>query len=132
MKEDVCKKRTIYAGEREIQLKCPICGCDKFYNRKTLLNTAAMTYLSMDWADGEATNYICRDCSYIIWFYKDVQSLENKNGKVDMIKVFEEKFSNYDDQKLRKIAKSGTYHPSAIQAARNLLKKRGASIDIDE
>lgn len=131
MKADVCKKRTIFVGEREIELKCPVCGCEEFYDKKTLLNTAGMTYLSLDWADGEATNYICRDCSYIIWFYKDVQSLENKNGKVDMIKVFEEKFSDYDDQKLRKIAKSGNYHPSAIEAARNLLKKRGASIDIE-
>lgn len=130
MKTEVCKKRTIYVGEREIELKCPICGCDEFYYKKTLLNTAGLTFLGVDWADGEATNYICRDCSHIVWFYKDVQSLENKNGKLDMTKVFEEQFAGYDDRRLQRIVKSGSYHPDAVQAARNLLKRRGASIDI--
>lgn len=45
MKEKIFSKRIIYVGEQEIQLKCPVCGCEEFYDRATLLNTAGMTYL---------------------------------------------------------------------------------------
>ena len=56
MKEKNFSKRIIYAGDREMQLRCPICGCEEFYDRKSLLNTAGMTYLGLDWANDEATN----------------------------------------------------------------------------
>ena len=54
-----------------IQLKCPVCKHDKFWNRKSLLNTAAATFFGVEWANKEAQNYICNQCGYIYWFLRD-------------------------------------------------------------
>ena len=37
----VAIERTVYVGEREIELVCPICGSKKFFERKTLMNTVS-------------------------------------------------------------------------------------------
>ncbi len=55
------------AGGRD--MKCPICGHDEFWRRKTLMNTAGMTFWELDWANREADNYICDRCGYILWFF---------------------------------------------------------------
>jgi hypothetical protein len=47
---------------------CPVCGHDKFWTRKTLLNTRGMTWMGLDWANAEATNFVCAKCSHILWF----------------------------------------------------------------
>ena len=38
--------------------------------RNSLLNTRAATFFNFDWANDEATNYICAQCGYIFWFMK--------------------------------------------------------------
>lgn len=53
------------------QLKCPVCRNEKFWTRKTLLNTPGLTFLGLDWANKEAENYICDRCGYILWFFRD-------------------------------------------------------------
>lgn len=50
------------------QLVCPVCGETKFWERRTLMNTAGATFFGFDWANKEAQNYICDDCGYIFWF----------------------------------------------------------------
>lgn len=112
--------RIIYAGGREIQLKCPICGCEEFYDRKTLLNTAGMTYLGLDWANDEATNYVCRDCSYIFWFENAREKLEPR----DPLKELEADYTALSEKRLRKIIDSDNYNDTAKKAARNVLSKR--------
>ena len=49
-------------------LVCPFCSHNRFYTRRTLLNTVGMTFFGLDWANKEATNYICEHCGYILWF----------------------------------------------------------------
>ena len=50
------------------KLVCPICGSKSFWTRKSLLNTFWATFFKWDWANREATNYICNNCSYVMWF----------------------------------------------------------------
>lgn len=51
------------------QLICPVCGGLKFFHRTTLLNTAGMTFMKLDWANAEADNYYCAECGYMFWFH---------------------------------------------------------------
>ncbi len=50
------------------KLKCSVCGHQQFHERNSLLNTRAATFFKFDWANKEATNYICAQCGYIFWF----------------------------------------------------------------
>ncbi|MBN1198196.1 MAG: hypothetical protein JXA23_02510 [Bacteroidales bacterium] len=50
------------------KLECPVCHHTKFTTRRTLMNTAGMTFLGIEWANREATNYICGKCGYVMWF----------------------------------------------------------------
>ncbi len=52
------------------KLKCPICEYGKFWTRTTLMNTAGATFFGFDWANKEAQNYVCGQCSYILWFHQ--------------------------------------------------------------
>lgn len=124
MSERKSSRRIIFAGEREIQLKCPICGCEAFYDRKTLLNTAGMTYLGLDWANDEATNYVCRDCSYIFWFENPREKIDKVEKSRDVLKEFENDYADLSEKRLRKIVDSDHYNDTARQAARNVLAKR--------
>jgi uncharacterized protein with PIN domain len=59
------------AGEYSVQGKkliCPICGGNLFFTRRSLLNTAVLTFFDLDWANKRATNYICQHCGHIMWF----------------------------------------------------------------
>lgn len=65
IKEKEVKERII-AGN--IKLKCVICGHTYFWERNTLMNTSGMSFLGLDWANRNATNYICNKCGYVHWF----------------------------------------------------------------
>ncbi|RJQ45967.1 MAG: hypothetical protein C4538_07580 [Nitrospiraceae bacterium] len=54
------------AGGRD--MKCPICGHEEFWKRKTLMNTKGLTFWELDWLNKEADNYVCDRCGYILWF----------------------------------------------------------------
>jgi uncharacterized OB-fold protein len=54
-----------------IPLQCPVCKHDKFWSRKTLMNTPGATFFGVEWANKEAQNYICNKCGYIYWFFND-------------------------------------------------------------
>ena len=56
----------VQVGER--RLTCTVCGCSQFHERNSLLNTRAASFFNVDWANKEATNYICAQCGYIFWF----------------------------------------------------------------
>lgn len=49
-------------------LICPVCNHDRFWSRKTQMNTRGATFFNLDWLNKNATNYICDRCSYIFWF----------------------------------------------------------------
>ena len=49
-------------------IPCPICGHDRFWTRKTLMNTRADFFFGMPWANPSAMNYICNRCGHVLWF----------------------------------------------------------------
>jgi DNA-directed RNA polymerase subunit RPC12/RpoP len=56
----------VQVGER--RLACTVCGHQQFHERNSMLNTRVATFFRVDWANKEATNYICAECGYIFWF----------------------------------------------------------------
>lgn len=54
------------------ELKCPICGNDKFHSRRVQLNTTLATFFNLDWANRSATCLVCSDCTHIQWFLENV------------------------------------------------------------
>ncbi len=53
------------------KLICPVCSYNRFWSRKTLMNTRFSTFVNMDWANRNATNYVCERCGYIFWFFEE-------------------------------------------------------------
>jgi uncharacterized protein YbaR (Trm112 family) len=62
--DPVCREVT-KAGHR---LVCPVCTHHLFWSRETLMNTRGASFFNLDWANKEATNYICGSCGYVYWF----------------------------------------------------------------
>ena len=59
------------AAERSVQgnkLTCPVCSSTLFWTRTTLMNTAGLSFLDLDWANRSASNYVCDRCGYVFWF----------------------------------------------------------------
>lgn len=52
------------------RLICPVCNQDKFWSRKTLMNTPGMTLFGIEWANKEADNFVCDSCGYVMWFMR--------------------------------------------------------------
>lgn len=67
--EDTMSKKT---PEHELAngkpLKCLVCGNDTFYTRKGQINTAAMSFLDLDFLNKTATCRVCGNCGYVHWF----------------------------------------------------------------
>jgi predicted nucleic-acid-binding Zn-ribbon protein len=53
------------------QLKCRICDNTTFHKRNAQLNTAALSFLDLDWANKSATCYVCSKCTHIEWFLEE-------------------------------------------------------------
>jgi hypothetical protein len=53
------------------KLICPICGNHTFSKRKTLMNTAGLTFLGVEWANKQAASFICDSCGYVMWFMRE-------------------------------------------------------------
>ncbi len=52
------------------KITCPVCGHDKFWERRTLMNTRGASFFSFDWLNKDALNKICNSCGYVYWFYR--------------------------------------------------------------
>jgi hypothetical protein len=52
------------------QVHCPVCHHDRFWTRRTLLNTRGASFFSFDWLNKGAVNQICDRCGHILWFYE--------------------------------------------------------------
>lgn len=69
--EEIESMHTERASKRMIKgkyLKCQICGHDRFWKRRTLLNTPGLTFFGWEWANRRAENFICNSCGYMFWF----------------------------------------------------------------
>jgi hypothetical protein len=49
-------------------LHCEICKHDRFYSREGKIQTTAMTFFDLDWANASATCLVCEQCGYVQWF----------------------------------------------------------------
>ncbi|MDO4290656.1 MAG: DNA-binding protein [Eggerthellaceae bacterium] len=47
---------------------CSHCGGQDFSRDSRQLNTTALTFFDLDWANRNATIYICKNCGHIEWF----------------------------------------------------------------
>lgn len=68
LKEKVAREYKI----NEIQITCVHCKHNEFEKGKAMLNTRGMTFLDMEWLNDSATTLICKRCSYIHWFGREV------------------------------------------------------------
>jgi len=53
---------------KDVPLECKHCGSGHFAHRRAQLNTAAMTFLNLDWLNASADIYVCERCGYLHWF----------------------------------------------------------------
>ena len=51
------------------ELKCLICGHDRFLQREAQLNTSLATLFNVDFVNPSGQCLICNQCGYIHWFY---------------------------------------------------------------
>lgn len=57
-----------YFVRKGLKLECVICKGYLFWTRNTLMNTKGMSLAGLDWANKNATNYVCDSCGYVHWF----------------------------------------------------------------
>lgn len=50
------------------QIRCEICHHEKFFEREGKIQTTAMTFFELDWANASATCLVCEQCGYVHWF----------------------------------------------------------------
>lgn len=50
------------------RLSCPLCKGKRFWQRKTLMNTAGLSFFGWEFANKAAKNYVCDGCGYVYWF----------------------------------------------------------------
>ena len=55
---------------------CSHCGHSEFESSRVLLNTRALTFFDLDWANEEATALVCRHCGHIEWFVDPLEEIE--------------------------------------------------------
>lgn len=57
-------------------LRCPICGHEAFWKRRTLMNTPGMTFFGVEWANRQAENFVCVRCGHVLWFLREASPRE--------------------------------------------------------
>jgi DNA-directed RNA polymerase subunit RPC12/RpoP len=51
-------------------IRCPVCGHDRFAQRRTLLSSRAAALFNTQWASDSAATRICQQCGHILWFLR--------------------------------------------------------------
>lgn len=52
------------------QLRCQVCDYTRFYRREAGLSTGASNVFGQDWANSQATCFVCEQCGYVHWFVR--------------------------------------------------------------
>lgn len=50
-------------------LKCDTCENELFEQHRWKLQTTGMTFMNLDWANRDATCFVCSNCRRIHWFH---------------------------------------------------------------
>ena len=88
------------------------------------MNTAGMTFMGWEWANPEAINYICEDCSYIYWFMEDPTVVPEGEKPLTRAQQYEIEFEDMSTKKLYQILNDADYNNDAKKAAKNVLRGR--------
>ena len=62
------KKKPDTVMVKNRKLFCPVCENDQFIETRAQLNTALASLFDVDFANKEATCFVCSSCTYIYWF----------------------------------------------------------------
>jgi predicted nucleic-acid-binding Zn-ribbon protein len=62
------KKEPVEFTAKGIEIQGPICNRKDFWEGKAQLNTAAMTFLNLDFLNREVQTLTCDHCGYVLWF----------------------------------------------------------------
>ena len=62
---------TVTVNGRE--LRCLVCGHDRFLHRKAQLNTSVATFFTVDWANPTADCFGCETCGHLHWFFGETR-----------------------------------------------------------
>ncbi len=57
-------------------IHCTHCGHDRFNPGEAQLNTAAMTFMGLDWANKSAATLMCDTCGLVLWFGAPLNEIE--------------------------------------------------------
>ena len=52
------------------QLRCQVCDYTRFFRREAALSTGASNVFGQDWANSQASCFICEQCGYVHWFVR--------------------------------------------------------------
>ena len=52
------------------QLRCQVCDYTRFFRREAGLSTGASNVFGQDWANSQASCFICEQCGYVHWFVR--------------------------------------------------------------
>ena len=88
------------------------------------MNTVGMTFLDLEWANPEAINYICEDCSYIYWFMENPTIVPEGKKPLTRAQQYEIEFEDMSTKKLYQILNDADYNSDAKKAAKNVLRGR--------
>jgi hypothetical protein len=58
----------LIAGGRLV--RCPICGHDRFSQRRAVLSGRAAAFWNMQWAGDSAETQTCQSCGHVLWFMR--------------------------------------------------------------
>lgn len=126
MEEKEVKERTFLVNDREIKLKCPVCGCEKFAYKYIWMDVHE---LRLDFGENFWT-FICNDCSHVLWFKKAPRT-ENWDDPVENWKRKFIRLGYHINEALlmNVISSTDEYEAEAVEAAKILLHELKGGID---
>lgn len=69
------KPRAVHASVEDREIRCLVCGGDRFLQRTVKLNTSGMEFLDLGWANQSSLGLICISCGYLHEFVGDYVTL---------------------------------------------------------
>lgn len=68
-------------GRYEVEgvvLKCPVCGCEIFEDRRAVVGTRFLSFLKLEWLNRGAWILDCAKCGHLSWFSKRPTELSDR------------------------------------------------------
>jgi hypothetical protein len=69
-------------------MHCEICRHDRLYSREGKIQTTAMTFFDLDWANASATCLVCEQCGYVHCFCPPEESMKRSASETLRVQIF--------------------------------------------